>query len=511
MNIVGGTYLELCHETGTFESPRVLLGSGLRAAAVLRSVIPELVLHTATDSQQADEAETVAATFALEVQWRERSEAVRFHYWTPLSAPTITGPSARASNASIDDGPTLVFGMIESGTSTDVEGLVFDPQQPRDLGPINLESLKCERLAIVANPAETRAMAEQQDLEVAAKALQATTGAEVVITKQGARGALVTTLGRQELVGAWPTSRVWPIGSGDVFAAGFAYAWLHAGAEPVEAARVGSYVASRWCERQSLDMTLGDFEPALGELSAQVGKVYLAAPFFSLGQRWLVELVRDSLLNLGGNVFSPLHDVGKSDDSAVARLDLQGLEQCTAVLALLDEADPGAMFEAGWAEHAKLPTVVFSEEPEGEQPKWCAELGPRSCRIYQVPFTEHSGRRWAQSHSDGGSAAVRRTRVDGARSVADATAYSHNRLRTNAGIWGDKGCRGRVPRARARTSRSARRLQQIGFGATRGEGSGCSRAECRVVAVPQPIARDTRGWLGRPERRDEYHGRVRDW
>lgn len=377
MKIVGGTYLEVCEETGTFESPRVLLGSGLRAAAVLRDVAPGLVLDTAIDEQLAAEARTIATTLALNVRWRERSEPISFHYWTPLSAPTISGPSAKSPAAEINDGLALAFGMIESETTAVVDGLVFDPQQPRDLQPIGqLQSLKAGRLAIVANSAETRAMACEHDLSVAAYKLRKSMSADVVITKQAARGALVTTARGQELVGPWPTPHVWPIGSGDVFAAGFAWAWLQAGAEPVEAARAGSHAASRWCARQSLDLTRADFEPSEGELAPKDGRVYLAAPFFSLGQRWLVELVRDSLQNLGGQVFSPLHDVGRSGDS-VARQDLQGLEQCSAMLALLDEADPGSMFEAGWAERAQLPTVVFSENPNSEELKMVRGTGAR--------------------------------------------------------------------------------------------------------------------------------------
>lgn len=375
MKVLGGTYLEHCSETGEFRSPRVLLGSGLRAAGVLRSVVPDLVLDTAVDESLRDEAETVAATLGLQVQWRERTEPVGFHYWTPISAPSVSGPSARAPNARIDDGVALAFGMIESDVSGDLDGLVFDPQQPRDLRPVGqLDELKAGRLAIVANAAETRAMAGETDLRVAAQKLLSDTKASVVITKQAARGALVTTGDTQEMVGPWPTQRVWPIGSGDVFAAGFSWAWLLAGAEPVEAARSGSHAASRWCSSQSLDLKLADFESSAGELEPRDGRVYLAAPFFSLGQRWLVELVRDSVLNLGGEVFSPLHDVGRSDDS-VARLDLDGLERCTAILALLDDADPGAMFEAGWAEHAKLPTIVFAEGRDREELKMVRGTG----------------------------------------------------------------------------------------------------------------------------------------
>jgi pfkB family carbohydrate kinase/Nucleoside 2-deoxyribosyltransferase len=378
LNVVGGTYLELCQESGSFETPRSLLGSGLRAAAALRNVADDLVLHSAVDAEFDAEAKTIAQTFELSVEWRERSEPVAFRYWTPLSAPTISGPSARAPDVELKGGDALLFGMIESGTSADVDGLVLDPQQPRDLGPLDMTSLRAQRLAIVANAAETRAMTGESELEVAARRLRASTSAEVVVTKQAARGALVTSADAQELVGPWPTKRVWPIGSGDVFAAGFAWAWLERGAEPVEAARVGSHAASRWCATQSLDLAFSDFQPGDGELAPRDGRVYLAAPFFSLGQRWLVELARESLMNLGGDVFSPFHDVGISGD-AVARLDLEGLERCSAVLALLDEADPGSMFEAGWAERAQLPTVVFSEHPDSEELKMVRGTGASVC------------------------------------------------------------------------------------------------------------------------------------
>jgi len=377
--ISGGAYVERCQETGQNGTQRSLIGSGCRAAAVLRQVSAEVVLFSAIDEQLSEEASILAKTLGLNVEWRGRSEPVTFHYWTPLSAPTIFGPSATAAPVALTGGHALAFGMLESQTTTDVDALVFDPQQPRDLRPIkNLEDLKCGRLALIANSAETRAMSEETDLPLAARKLLQSTGAEIVITKQAARGALVTTAQRQELVGPWPTSSVWPIGSGDVFAAGFAWAWMEANAEPVEAARVGSHAASRWCARRSLDLTPADFEPALGELTPRDGRVYIAAPFFSLGQRWLVELVRDSLIGLGGNVFSPLHDVGLGSDE-VATLDLAGLQDCTALLALLDDADPGAMFETGWAGRDEMPLVVFTEKPDSDELKMVRGTGASVC------------------------------------------------------------------------------------------------------------------------------------
>jgi hypothetical protein len=374
MKVAGGTYLEDCREPGEHGTRRVLLGSGMRAAAALRELCDDLSLHSAIDEAHHDDAEVVAATLGLDVTWRSRSEPVAFRYWTPLSAPTVDGPNATSEPIELSGGNALVFGMVEGRPQADVEGLVFDPQQPRDLGALNLHNLHADRLAIVANTPETKALSGESELAVAAQRLRETAGAEVVVTKCAARGALVTTADSQSLVGPWPTTRVWPIGSGDIFAAGFAWAWLEEGADAVEAARVGSHAASRWCETNNLDLTREDFKPTDGQLRPNRGRVYLAAPFFNLSERWLVELVADALVGLGGEVFSPFHDVGLGADE-VAKADIEGLKQCTALLALLDNSDAGSVFEAGWANRDGLPIVVYTEHPSREDLKMLRGLG----------------------------------------------------------------------------------------------------------------------------------------
>jgi nucleoside 2-deoxyribosyltransferase len=95
------------------------------------------------------------------------------------------------------------------------------------------------------------------------------------------------------------------------------------------------------------------------------GKVYLAGPFFNLAQRWLVNESRRSLADLDCAVFSPLHDVGRGAPDHVAPADLEGLHQCTAVLALVDGSDAGTLFEVGYARALGLPVVALTQqEPE---------------------------------------------------------------------------------------------------------------------------------------------------
>jgi len=360
--VAGGTYEEICREPVSAE----LAGSGLRAAAALRSVADEVELISAIEEASADDASTLVGGLDLAARWHDRSEGVSFTYLTPLSAPMIGGRHARTTKpVAVDADHALVFGMIEGQPSARARALVFDPQQPNDLAPLGLKQLQADRFAIVANASETRALGGVRSVEDAARRLLHETGAAVVVTKQAARGALVTTADIQERVGPHPTDRVWPIGSGDVFAAGFAWAWLDEGATPVEAARTGSRAAAAWCATRRLNLPAAAFESSnQPELNVQEGRVYLAGPFFDLGQRWLVNLVRDNLRGLGGHVFSPMHDVGRGEDIAAA--DLAGLDDCTAVFALLDHSDPGTVFEVGWARHQGKPVIGYAECPDPE-------------------------------------------------------------------------------------------------------------------------------------------------
>ncbi len=102
--------------------------------------------------------------------------------------------------------------------------------------------------------------------------------------------------------------------------------------------------------------------------------VYLAAPFFSLSERWLVETSRAVLAGLGAAVFSPLHDVGVGGDE-VAGPDLDGLRRADAVFALLDGWDPGTVYEVGWAHREDLPVVGFLNTPAHEGTKMLVGAG----------------------------------------------------------------------------------------------------------------------------------------
>ena len=206
-----------------------------------------------------------------------------------------------------------------------------------------------------------------------------------MIVKDSARGCLVTQRdGSVSRVGPYPTRSVWPLGSGDIFAAAYTHAWVN-GADPLQAARVGSSGAAWWCATRSARLPaailagtpvcdlLPEASPELA-IPDTAPLVYLAAPFFTLAERWLVETCRKVLWGLGADVFSPLHDVGFGGYEVAAR-DLEGLDRADVVLALLDGWDPGTLYEIGWAHRKGLPVVGFLDDSSDEGAKMLAGSG----------------------------------------------------------------------------------------------------------------------------------------
>lgn len=389
MLIVGGTYAETC-DTPMWNTTQ---GSGMRAAGALQSRGARLL--TAVDETLAGEAELVANAIGMSRETVPRSGPVGFDYFTPLSTPRIFGAKTEALEPLVgEDDAALVFGLLEtSAMQVAAQQLVYDPQRPGSGDAINLTGLAFERLSLVLNSGEVRAFGRSQDVTTAVATLFEETPAEVIVVKGGASGCLVFERSKPKahLVAACPTESVWPLGSGDTFAAGFTAAWS-AGADPVEAAKVGSASAAYWCSTLGpvlpAEILAGDgvFGGAIGithlpdapgdlDVAAQAPPmVYLAGPFFTLGERWLVDLVRDALWAQGVQVFSPFHDVGPGDES-VAIADIEGLKQCGSVIALLDNSDFGTVYETGWAERDGIPVVGYASRPDKEGAKMLTGLG----------------------------------------------------------------------------------------------------------------------------------------
>jgi nucleoside 2-deoxyribosyltransferase len=68
-------------------------------------------------------------------------------------------------------------------------------------------------------------------------------------------------------------------------------------------------------------------------------------------------------------VFSPFHDVGPGSAELVAPLDLAALDECDAVLAVLNGGDAGTIFEIGYATAKSIPIVALAQNMRPEDMK----------------------------------------------------------------------------------------------------------------------------------------------
>ncbi len=374
--VVGGVYRERCRLPYNSDET---WGSGGRAAAVIAGLGFQAALHTAVDKETERLLASLAQTFQFDTVATNVPVTRQFQYDHALSSPVIWPPIGQGENVrlSVEEENVLVFGMLEARAEVRAKCVVYDPQSPISPEPFTPAAGSSPRVAYVLNGVEAAKLAQGGNPEEAAPKIAADYGAEVVVVKRGARGAIVYEGGRSERIPAFATQRIWPIGSGDVFAAVFAARWAAGGLPAAEAAMQASRAAALYVNDRVLPIAAESIDASgpfpfnpilLDEGSPQEGQfhVYLAGPFFNIAQRWLVEESRLALLGMGLRVFSPLHDVGMGRAHDVAPKDIEALKVSRAVLALVDGLDAGTLFEIGYARSLGRPVVVLAQSTPEE-------------------------------------------------------------------------------------------------------------------------------------------------
>jgi nucleoside 2-deoxyribosyltransferase len=202
-----------------------------------------------------------------------------------------------------------------------------------------------------------------------------------VIVKRGALGALILENGQISTVPAFKTSTVWPIGSGDVFAAVFAAQWGVHNASAASAAQSASLATAEYVESRVLPIEKSVIEGTTARQPIELNRkplspgeydVYLAGPFFNMPELWLVDEARLALRGMGLRVFSPYHDVGIGIGKDVAPKDIEALKRSRAVLAIIDGVDTGTIFEVGYARALAKPVVALVQSTPEEPLKMIA-------------------------------------------------------------------------------------------------------------------------------------------
>jgi len=311
---------------------------------------------------------------------------LRFVYDHGLSVPLIF-PALHTVQQSlpikVSAESALRFGVLEGDVVVDARTAVYDPQSAYNPQPFRKNGSKADRLAIVCNRREAFLLTGESELLAAAKRLLATDAADVVVVKCGSSGALVVEPSGEHQVPAFRTDRVWPLGSGDVFAAAFFYHWGHKNRPPADAALRASKATAYYCDTTTLPLPTDDEEYEAYEAlslrslttSGRTPRVYLAGPFFNMAQRWLVNESRMALSDQGLDVFSPFHDVGFGVAEEVVPADIAALDQCDLVFALLDQLDSGTLFEIGHARAKGTPVIGFCQNTPNEALKMLIGTG----------------------------------------------------------------------------------------------------------------------------------------
>lgn len=391
MIIVGGTYYERCE----FPFDERLRGPGLRAIAAIQEITSQTnELYTCVGTSEETKLEMEAATYGFTSNTTTIPETVTFEYLHNHSNPTWYPSNADTFIANFDTitgDAVLRFGFVEGTSATvDASRVVYDPQSTDPVG-FHENGSTADELAIVLNQHEAQTYTGEESLDEMLTAL--TTGsksADVALIKCGTSGAVLRVNRETREIPVYETPSVWNIGSGDVFTATFAAYWADQKQPALEAAQAASLATAYYCHRRVLPIpehpeqaTKFEYEKRTPTIDEAGPTVYLAGPFFGIGDLWLVEEVQRILQKEGATVISPYHDVGRAENfespREMAAQDLSGVEQADVVFALIDHCDPGTHFELGYASDLDIPVVAYANKPEQHQ---LTMLEGAGCEIY---------------------------------------------------------------------------------------------------------------------------------
>jgi nucleoside 2-deoxyribosyltransferase len=396
--VVGGVYRE------RVISPEhiALFGSAGRAAASIGPDRAALTLHTAIEVADRPDLEHFAKANAIALNAVDAKQTVSFSYVHGLDTPRIVPPPHLLLPVQINVKAEriLCFGALDIEWQVDGGQVVYDPQDAFGATPFRSGKNSANKLAVVLNEYEAQQITRASDVHDQLTSLFAIDHPEVVVLKCGPKGTIVATKdGKRETLPPLLTPTVFKLGSGDVFSAMFAWAWMIQNLPPRQCAEIASEATANYVATRTLplpDQFLGD-NREYGIRAAKLPPldsrtVYLAAPFFTMPQRWLVEEARLYLGEGGVTVFSPLHDVGYGPADVVAARDLEALRSCDAVFAIASGLDPGTIFEIGYARSLNKPVVVYVENEKHDDLKMligsdCLVESDFTTSIYKAVWT----------------------------------------------------------------------------------------------------------------------------
>ncbi len=358
MVVAGGVYRETCLSPPS----RMLMGSGGRAAFALATRVA-VELHTFHPGEFAGDVVVNFAPLGVDVRVHASDEIVEFEYHYPLSSPRIFPvPTPRADPVYVSGSSVLRFGCLEGTFVVEAERAVFDPQSGNAPEWFGANGSKAGRLAVVCNAGEARRLTGRCDLRRAAIDVMAHEGAEVVVVKDGARGAHVHERGGHHgTIPAFAACGAHKIGSGDVFSAIFAHLWSEKGTSALDAAEAASRHAAHYVGTRRLPCP--DELPDMASRRMRDGlSVIVAAECVSSGELWVLHEACAGLRQLGVAVRAiRVGTSGSRDLMSDGSAPGHALDRGDALLILASDAGPPLLAVAREALARGTPILAFAE------------------------------------------------------------------------------------------------------------------------------------------------------
>lgn len=380
LTVVGGLYGEHCSFPSGWSH---VFGSGGRAAVAVLGHVDAVTLQAYASEKFAEMFQKETQPGDVDVLTETVPQEVEFSYQHSLSTPVITPAPHTIDQFDpiiVSAECVLRFGMLEGSGKVSARRCVYDPQSAFSPEPFERNGSRSDHLCIVANRREVTSLGRRSDPREAAKMLLAE-GADCVVVKSGVHGADVVTAEGCEHIAPYQSDNVWSLGSGDVFSAVFAARWAVHGDSPSDAATLASAAVASYADTRALPSPLAhELRNGISPRAAmRPGDVYLAGPFFNIGQLHVVEEARRLLRDFGLKVFSPFHDVGLGPAEEVAPKDLESLEAADVVFAIIDGLDSGTIFEVGYARALGTHVYALAQTVEEGDLKMIVGSG---CHVY---------------------------------------------------------------------------------------------------------------------------------
>lgn len=352
MHIAGGLYRELC----CVPPWNAMFGSGGRAAAAVSALSKGSTLHAYSQNAASEDVASLEM-LGVNVCLNPRPTDIAFAYFHPLSRPNIQPHPNEIKlqpPLQVNGEAVLRFGFLEGDAIVDAHRAVYDPQSSLTPIPFHKNGSVAKELAIVLNELELRSATGIDNLILAASYLMEHQGASIVVAKRGVRGAMVFERGYKAAhIPAYRSSRVFKIGTGDVFSAIFAYYWAEKGLSAKKSADEASRSVAAYCSSIQLPIENDVLRNQVPLKSSAFGVVALKGSVATIGQRYTMEEARFVLHELGVEVTCQVLDASSQNSAA-------------AMLILSDGFGDEAVKLMQQAKAGKTPVVLLRESGSQE-------------------------------------------------------------------------------------------------------------------------------------------------